>query len=453
MPWSHTITVVEDPSVPTIGVGESTTGLFTETLVDLGVDFDDFVRVTGATQKFGIRHEGWRAPGAHYYGVLEGSPTVRYSQDLAFAWQQDHSLTHTGWCIDHQLSNTDSTGAWRATGHAWHIDASTTCDYLRTVCTAQGVTYAHGKIVAPCAEGVVCADGSTLHADLVIDCTGLSRVLCASHGWKSSTQYLAVDRAIAFPLENPTPANYTLARAQLAGWRWHTPLLHRSGNGYAYSSAHTTVDEVCRELGGVEPIADVAFTPGRLAYAWQDHVVAIGLSQGFLEPLEGTGLHHVIAHSRWLAEEYIQPTPSATLASANRDSYNQRVADLYDSTRDFVALHYRGSRTDTEFWRTVTHDLAVPDSVQATIEVAQHRLPTWNDFYTRPPQGIGWELYCYVLQGLGLIAPEVLAARSDPQSGPYLQQLEQELATAYQPHEPYAEWYRRNQQTCIALKH
>jgi len=211
------------------------------------------------------------------------------------------------------------------------------------------------------------------------------------------------------------------------------------------------VDQICEELGGVEPAATVAFNPGRLARAWQGPVVAIGLSQGFLEPLEGTGLHHVIAHSRWLAEEYIQPTAAQTLAPANLDSYNRRAADLYDSTRDFVALHYRGGRTDSSFWRSVTHDLSVPDRVQAIIDLAQHRLPTWNDFYDRPPQGIGWELYCYVLQGLGLIAPQVLADREDAQSTHYLNHTRSTLAATYSSHESYEQWYRRNQQTCLAL--
>ncbi len=426
---SHKVTVVESSKIGIIGVGESTTGYFTEILLndlagDFGVSHDEFIIETGASLKFGIKHKGW-TPNIddHYFGVLEGSPTRYDSKDLMFYYAftersgKEHTMTHTGHIIETNKSNLGPDMNFSRFGHAFHIDGVKSGKYFAEKCLKKkNVTHIDSEILNVnfsengFIKSLTLSDGSDVEADFFIDCSGFSRVLInkLDESWISYKKYLPVDTGMPFlekyqPDEDPTP--YTTAWAQKNGWLWQTPLLDRRGNGYAFDSNFISHDQAQAEIESmlgrkIEPIKFVKFDAGRKQSAWVKNCVAIGLSYGFLEPLEGTGIHANITQTKTFIDEYLGNTIEETVNAGSINLYNRRIGQLYDDTKDFINMHYMGGRTDSEFWRYVSSGATQTDFVKDLLETAKSRVPSWNDFI-RCHRGVGWELYCYVMAGLG----------------------------------------------------
>ncbi len=426
---SHKVTVVESSKIGIIGVGESTTGYFTEILLndlagDFGVSHDEFIIETGASLKFGIKHKGW-TPNIddHCFGVLEGSPTSYDPKDLMFYYAfaersgKEHTMTHTGHIIETNKSNLGPDMNFSRFGHAFHIDGVKSGKYFAEKCLKKkNVTHIDSEILNVnfsengFIKSLTLSDGSDVEADFFIDCSGFSRVLInkLDESWISYKKYLPVDTGMPFlekyqPDEDPTP--YTTAWAQKNGWLWQTPLLDRRGNGYAFDSNFISHDQAQAEIESmlgrkIEPIKFVKFDAGRKQSAWVKNCVAIGLSYGFLEPLEGTGIHANITQTKTFIDEYLGNTIEETVNAGSINLYNRRIGQLYDDTKDFINMHYMGGRTDSEFWRYVSSGATQTDFVKDLLETAKSRVPSWNDFI-RCHRGVGWELYCYVMAGLG----------------------------------------------------
>lgn len=426
---SHKVTVIESSKIGIIGVGESTTGYFTEILLndlagDFGVSHDEFIIETGASLKFGIKHKGW-TPNIddHYFGVLEGSPTRYDPKDLMFYYAftersgKEHTMTHTGHIIENNKSNLGPDMNFSRFGHAFHIDGVKSGKYFAEKCLKKkNVTHIDSEILNVnfrengFIKSLTLSNGSDIEADFFIDCSGFSRVLInkLDESWISYKKYLPVDTGMPFlekyqPDEDPTP--YTTAWAQKNGWLWQTPLLDRRGNGYAFDSNFTSHDQAQAEIESmlgrkIEPIKFVKFDAGRKQSAWVKNCVAIGLSYGFLEPLEGTGIHANITQTKTFIDEYLGNTIEETVNTGSINLYNRRIGQLYDDTKDFINMHYMGGRTDSEFWRYVSSGATQTDFVKDLLETAKSRVPSWNDFI-RCHRGVGWELYCYVMAGLG----------------------------------------------------
>jgi tryptophan halogenase len=131
------------------------------------------------------------------------------------------------------------------------------------------------------------------------------------------------------------------------------------------------------------------------------------LSYGSLEPLEGTGIHANITQAKTFIDEYLGDTLEETVNSGSINLYNKRIGHLYDDTKDFINMHYMGGRTDSEFWKYVSSGATQTDFVKDLLETAKSRIPNWNDFI-RCHRGVGWELYCYVMSGIGRLDHKVL---------------------------------------------
>ena len=271
------------------------------------------------------------------------------------------------------------------------LDAGKFAGLMQTACKKKGVTHILDDVqdVELDERGHVAAlqlERTGRHpVELVIDCTGFRGLIinkALDEEFISYSKYLANDRAMAVQIPHSDGQKLepvTRSTALGAGWSWRVPLYNRIGTGYVFSSAHRTDDEAreeyIRHLGpehkDVEPRV-IPMRIGRNRNAWVKNCVAIGLSGGFIEPLESTAIHMIDTGIRWLVTYF----PDNDFAEPLRDHYNRMTGKLYDEVRDFICLHYAlGNRTDTKYWIDAREELEVPDSLAENMEVWRYALP------------------------------------------------------------------------------
>ena len=253
---------------------------------------------------------------------------------------------------------------------------------MRKRAEAQGVRRIEGKVVAVnqngesgFVEGVKLESGAVIAADLFIDCTGFRALLIedALHtGFEDWTHWLPCDRALAVPCEKigpPTP--YTRSTARQAGWQWRIPLQHRTGNGHVYSSQFISdaeaEDILLKNIDG-KALSDpksIRFTTGKRRKLWDKNVVAIGLSGGFLEPLESTAIFLIQSGISRLMTLF----PNLDFDPALQKTYNSQANFEYERIRDFIILHYHATqRDDSDFWNYV-RTMPVPDALKSYMDL------------------------------------------------------------------------------------
>ncbi len=446
-------TVVESTKIGTIGVGEGSTAVFRQMLRHLGLDEAEFLRETGATIKYGIRHRDWRRLGHLYDGPIDDPRSVA-GQDLdlyAVAAGKSVGEAH----LFQHLMNRRRAPVARVAGrqlpagpfhHAFHFDQSLAGRYLKTKAAGirlvddqvSGVETGESGIAALTLEG-----GGQLEADFWLDCTGFRRVLISALGaeWLSYADVLPVNRAMPFWIELEEGEEidpFTLAWAQGAGWMWRIPTRDRYGCGYVYSDAHTTPDAAKAEIEAalgrrIEPRNDIRIDAGRLRDVWLGNCVAVGLSSSFLEPLEATSIHGTIVQLQLLAAALGTP--------GRRDSFNRDVAAQVDDFRDFIRLHYVSERRDTPFWRDLAE--SHPASVRDRLAAWRDRLPSRSDFRDFPMglPHVEEQLYIPVLDGLGLL--DRAAAKSALAAAP------EQRAVLRKAHAGLVSEYRRAAGRCL----
>jgi len=218
-------------------------------------------------------------------------------------------------------------------------------------------------------------DGRTVEADLFVDCSGMRAILIGDAlgvGYEHWNKWLLCDRALAVPCESVSPITpYVRCTTRSAGWQWRIPLQHRIGNGYVYSSSLISDDEatatLLSNLDGA-PQADprpVRFAPGLRSKAWEKNVVSIGLSSGFLEPLESTSIHLIQTGIHKLLALF----PATGFSRADIDEYNRQARFEFEDVRDFIIAHYNVTRRAGEpFWDYV-RTMDVPDSLKERYEL------------------------------------------------------------------------------------
>lgn len=385
---SLTIELVESDAIGTVGVGEATIPQIIRLNTILGLDEHDFVRRTNGTFKLGIEFVDWGSKGTRYLhtfgdaGVsLAGAPFHQHWLRAAQAGH-DKSLWHYSLhqlAADHaKFGKLDRVGNTAMTGlaYAYHFDASLYAAYLRAYSEKLGVKRTEGMVSAVMRDGesgditkIILDGGREVSGDFFIDCTGFRGLLIGQElgvGYQDWSHWLPCNSAQAVPSERlETLVPYTRATAKDAGWQWRIPLQHRTGNGHVYCSDFISDDEAAQVLlDGLDTpaLADprpIRFTTGRREQFWSHNCAAIGLSSGFLEPLESTSIHLIQSH----VSRLLQLFPGSGNAAAERDEYNRRCAAEFEQIRDFLILHYhQTAREDSEFWR-YCRNMAVPDSL------------------------------------------------------------------------------------------
>jgi tryptophan halogenase len=364
----------------------------------LGINEDEFVRETNATFKLGIDFVDWRKVGSRYFhpfglfgAAIKGGVTF---MNYWLRWVQsggDPDCSHFSAEAEaaHNLRFGRTSAAERqlpSINYAYQFDAATYAAYLRRYSELHGVTRREGRIVgfeqhaeSGYIEAVKLADGTRIAGDFFIDCSGFRSLLMADAfavGFDDWSRWLPNNRAAAVPcesVEEPTP--FTRSTAREAGWQWRIPLQHRTGNGYVFCDAYMAEDEAARllleRLDG-KPLADpkiLRFTAGKRRLGWVKNCVALGLSSGFLEPLESTSIHLIQAGLMKLLELFPRREVNPVLI----DQYNSEMDRLYDHVRDFIIAHYKVTeRDDTAFWQ-YCRNMDIPDSLAAKLALFEER--------------------------------------------------------------------------------
>ncbi|MEJ2444241.1 MAG: tryptophan 7-halogenase [Exilibacterium sp.] len=360
------ITLIESERIGTVGVGEATLPHLRFFNQRLGIAEAEFMHRTQATYKLGIEFVNWGGAQGQAYIHPFGDYGLRFN-DISFHhyWLKlrrtgatapigDYSLPVVAAKLNRfQYPSTNSRSILSSYSYAYHVDASLYAQYLREYACARGVVHCIGEVTHVhqhpdngFIETLTLNDGRNINGDLFIDCSGFRGLLIEQTlkaGYEDWSRYLPCDRAVAVPspvLRQAPP--YTRATTSLAGWRWRIPLRHRTGNGHVYCSAYLSDDEALQllltNLNGeamAEPLF-LRFNTGRRKSMWLKNCVAIGLSAGFLEPLESTGIHLIQLAIMKLIEYF----PNSVMESAYSTEFNRSMNMEIERIKDFLVLHY-----------------------------------------------------------------------------------------------------------------
>jgi tryptophan halogenase len=468
-PQDLQVTLIESPNVKSVGVGEATVPSMPILLRQAGVNERDFFKRCNASFKLGVLFDNWNVDrngkpiayinsfnegrvirgveSAYYYlkyGAGGGpfSDVVTAALDLARAFKGPHPL--------------GAKSEEQNPGFAYHLDAGLFADLLRDICVGRGIDHVRDDVVdvEKDERGFIAAlqlkERGRLPVELVVDCTGFRGMLinkALDEPFVDYSKYLANDRAAAIQVPHPNPDKMeplTRSTALGAGWVWRVPLYNRVGTGYVFSSAHRSDEEACDELlahlrttgqppaEGAEPRI-IPIRVGRTRNAWVKNCIAIGLSSGFIEPLESTAIFMIEKSVRWLLTYF----PDSDFAEPQRARYNKVSNRLYDEVRDFICLHYAlNNRTDSPYWIDSREALEVPDSLAENLELWKHTLPTRHDLDSRLL--FGHRIYHAVLLGkqvyeTGFAPPPVSAITLHPDTWrDYVKQFRRGVAQAAQ---------------------
>jgi tryptophan halogenase len=390
----HTkIRLVESDDIGTVGVGEATIPPIRNFLQMLRIDENDFLRHTQGTFKLGIEFVNWTRPGHRYmhpfgsFGAdIEGVP---FHQFFLKANGLGQAPNIEAFSLTTEAARQGRFGAVQGAGFpqnqwawAYQFDATLVAAYLRRYAERLGVTRSEGKVVdvslsdpGGLVESVTLASGERIAGDFFIDCSGFRALLIGQAlgvGYEDWTAWLPCDRAVAVPSQNVTaPEPYTRSTARDAGWQWHIPLQHRTGNGYVYCHRAVSDDEAAATLLANlpgPPLAEprlLSFTTGRRAVFWERNCLALGLAAGFLEPLESTAIHLIQTGIAKLLALFPGKRPNP----AEIGEYNRLMGSTCEQIRDFLVLHYHATeRDDSELWR-YCRGMALPDSLQRKLDL------------------------------------------------------------------------------------
>lgn len=417
------IVLVESPDIPRISVGEATIPNIRHILSVIGIDEIDFMKATNATFKQSIKYVNWlKNDGAAYHHPFSRHsvfPIDNSGRDWAAS---DRSIPFVETVsIQPQMCDAGYApkmlGEWdfgQPLSYAYHMNAQKFADYLRDLSTKRGVIHKLANVVDVDVKedgnikAVITKDGARLEADLFIDCTGFAAILIEKTlgiGFEDCSSWLLCDRAVTMhvPYEDYYWGNvrpYTTATALSTGWVWDIPLSNLRSVGYVHSSKYIDKDDAEKELRKYEPHAKnsnarfIDFKVGRRKQAWAANCIAIGLSGGFIEPLESTGLYLSDLAAVMLAEHF----PDGDDWEPLRMRFNRIMSNRFYEILDFVNMHYCLTRRhDTEFWREVGKAERVIPRLQAKFDFWKYK----------PPSAIDFEDQCFMGQSTASLAADL----------------------------------------------
>ena len=382
------VTLVESEEIGIVGVGESTIPTVRTFHNFLGIDEREFLRATNATYKLAIVFENWARDGDRYIHSFGEMGVSNWLAPFHHVWLEARSRGLAGdfgdYGFEYQAAEQGKFqgGEGSRLSYAYHLDAVLYGRFLRTLSEKAGVKRIEGRIATvdqDAQSGFVTAlnldSGQRIEGDLFIDCTGFRALLtegALKTGWEDWSHWLPTDRAVVTQTESQGPLMpYTRAIAHGEGWRWRIPLQTRTGNGYVYSSQYLSDDDAReRFVAAIDspPLFEprlIRYQTGTRRLTWNKNVVALGLSSGFIEPLESTSIHLFQIGVTRLAQLF----PFDGIDPVLVDRYNAMARHELERVRDFVILHYKATeRDDTAFWRD-RQAMSVPDTLAARIDL------------------------------------------------------------------------------------
>jgi 2-polyprenyl-6-methoxyphenol hydroxylase-like FAD-dependent oxidoreductase len=380
--YGFEITLIEAPDIGIIGVGEGSTPQLKNFMEKIGLAEQEWMPRCNATYKLGIDFRRWSTkPGFDkYFHPFPAQtddytvPTFFYNsfvrrKGLDVEGHPDHFFLN-GYLADNKFGPFAGENFPFTVQYGYHFDSALLGKYLAEVAEGRGVKYVQAKITDAkvTADGTIEAvmddQGQIFAADYFVDCTGFRSFLMQQAlevPFVPFAENLFNDSAVVFPTERPEEvAPQTISTALKYGWAWTIPLTSRIGNGYVYSSAYVNADDAEKELREFTGMQDsdvearhLKMKVGRVARHWEGNCIAIGLSQGFIEPLEATALHLV----QDSVEAFIDNLETGNFTAEKRQQFNDHANARFEAVRDYIVAHYRvNSRTDTDYWRDNTNN-------------------------------------------------------------------------------------------------
>lgn len=428
MPEKCAITLIEAPDISTVGVGEATIPPIVSFLQFLGVDEQEFMRATQATFKLAIKFQDWKIKGESFYHPFGSVGVTIDGHDFASCWLKAKSCGEKSQYTDYSPAavmaetgkfflphKAEKESFLAGASYAYHFDASLVAKFFSAFSVKKGVQKMSGKVTEVLTDNrgfissLKMASGSIVDGDFFIDCTGFHGLLIEkslASGYEDWSDYLPCNRAVAVQTENTgSSPPYTTATAVESGWIWNVPLQHRDGNGYVYCSDYCSDDEAITRLQAniqgsqITEAHVIPFVTGKRKRIWNKNCLALGLSSGFLEPLESTAIHLVMRGVR----AFLDLFPDKQCNQALTTEYNRIMSLEYESIRDFIVLHYcTTQRQDSAFWQRC-QEMPVPQSLQQKISLyracgaleytpgALFKEPSWHCLF----QGMGVEAQTY----------------------------------------------------------
>jgi tryptophan halogenase len=467
------IRLIESEEIGTIGVGEATVPHLSFFNKLLGIDEAEFVRQTMGTFKLGVQFVDWVRPGTTYvhgFGTSIGLdigmlPFHQYwlraikagnAQEIGDYSLNTLAAAHGKFMVS--AIDAPANTPLANIAYAYHFDAGLYARYLRKYAEALGVRRTEGKIretiLRPAdgfVEAVVLESGERINGELFIDCSGFRGLLieqALKSGYDDWNHWLPTDRAITVACERvgpPTP--YTRATAQACGWQWRIGLQHRTGNGHVYCSRYVSDDEAAatllRNIDG-PAIGDprlLRFTAGTRKKVWNRNVVAIGLSSGFLEPLESTGIFLIQSGITRLLSLF----PQLDFSEALIERYNTQSRFELERIRDFLILHFHATeRTDTPFWN-YCRNMDIPDPLRKAIALFRES----GQFIRNGEELFGLVSWVEVMLGQGILPRTYHPAvdqMPEKELNDFVSHVRQVIATcvdAMPPHQAFIDRYCR----------
>jgi len=404
------VQLIESQEIGTVGVGEATIPQLMVYNDLIGLDENEFIRETKGSFKLGIQFTDWDKIGNKYFHAfgelgknMEGVQFYQYwlkMRNLGKAdYLDDYSLSSTA-CNENRFMRSIDAGNSPLSNiaYAFHFDAGLYAKYLRKLAEGWGVTRTEGKVESVQQhengniKSLTMQNGDVHSADFFIDCSGFKGLLIKEtlqSEFVSFKQWLPCDRAVTVASETDgKPWPFTRAAAQKAGWQWRIPLQHRTGNGHVYCSDYMS-DSEAKEilLSNLDAPAIgeprlIKFRTGHCKELWKNNCLAIGLSGGFIEPMESTALHLIQVGISKLFSFFPHMEPSP----ADIEEYNKQMTFEFEAIRDFLVAHYHVSeRDDSDFWKYV-RTMDIPESLSQKLEqfkengrVFRHNNELFND--------------------------------------------------------------------------
>jgi len=390
------ITLVESDEIATIGVGEATIPTLQTFHQFLQINEADFLKATNGTFKLGISFENWGNIDENYIHAFGTTGQQSWAAGFQHFWlkakQQGIAGEYGDYCLEqvaaqqekfsHLSNQGTSQGTNKGINYAYHIDASLYGKFLRKMAEHHGISRVEGKIEQVNIEpnsgditSLTLQSGEVISGDLFIDCTGQRALLIeqALHtGFVDWSHWLPCDSAIAVQtkaIKEPIP--YTRSIAQPFGWQWQIPLQNRVGNGIVYSSRFVSDEKALATLMAniagqtiTKPL-HIKYRTGTRRKHWNKNCVAVGLSSGFLEPLESTSIHLI----QQAIIRLIRLFPYHGIKDSDVNEFNKQTQFDTERIRDFIVLHYKvTNRDDARFWQHC-RNMSIPDTLKHKIQL------------------------------------------------------------------------------------
>jgi tryptophan halogenase len=423
------ITVIESPDIGIIGVGEATVHSVRYFFAAMGLDEFELLNACNGSLKLGIMFRNWMKPVGgethEYFHPFEQQQLGR-TLDISSTWfvnerfkseryDEGVSLSTILANAGHGPKGPNSPAYQGVVPYGYHIDAVLLARFLREKATAAGVKHVEATIDRVEAEGetiksVTTTEGASYSADYFVDCTGFRGMLIdavSKDNWNSFEEALPCNRAVAIQRElreGEAPKPYTTATALSNGWAWEIGLSNRQGTGYVYAGDRLSEAEAEAELldflGGDTDVLKCKHLKMKIGCRerfWVGNVIATGLSGGFIEPLESTGLHLInlaagLMGTHLASKEVTQP---------QRDSFNRLMRGFYQDLKQFIVLHYcLTNRDDTEFWRAAPATVEHCSWLKDQLEIWKHKICEYHDLAGSFSTTFSDENYRYILYGM-----------------------------------------------------